>query len=85
MLNFDLNGAQGCSLGPVLLYTGVSSTFLLLQITRKFSFDFFDAGEAAFEFRREGLGELGFPIRDGDGLLKAAQCILDEQLVFPLA
>ena len=33
------------------------------------------------ELRRKGLGELGFPIRDGDGLLKAAQGI-HEKLVF---
>ncbi len=37
------------------------------------------------EFGREGLGKLGFPIRDGDGLLKAAEGILDEDLVFSLA
>ena len=58
---------------------------LVVQITREFGFDFFNAGEAALELRRKGLGKLGFPIRDGDRLLKAAQCILDEHLVFPLA
>ena len=55
------------------------------DVAREFGFDFFDAGEAALEFRREGLSELGFPIRDGDGLLQTAQGILDEQFVFPLA
>ena len=55
------------------------------DVAGEFGFDFLDAGEAALEFRRDSLGELGFPIRDGDGLLKAAQCILDEQFVFPLA
>lgn len=58
---------------------------ILRDVAGEFGFDFLDAGEAALEFRREGLGELGFPIRDGDGLLKAAQGILDEQLVFSLA
>ena len=37
------------------------------------------------EFRREGLSELRFPIRDSDGLLKAAEGILDEDLIFSLA
>jgi len=58
---------------------------LVVQITREFGFDFLNGGEAALEFRREGLGELGFPIRDSDGLLEAAEGILDEHLVFPLA
>lgn len=81
----DLNRAQRWSLGPLLFYAEVSSLFLLLQITREFGFDFLNGGEAALEFRREGLSELRFPIRDGDGLLKAAEGILDEHLVFSLA
>ena len=55
------------------------------DVAGEFGFDFFDTGEAALEFRREGLGELGFPIRDSDGLLEAAEGILDEDLVFSLA
>ena len=58
---------------------------LVVQIAREFGFDFLNGGEAALEFRREGLGELGFPIRNGDGLLKATEGILDEDLVFSLA
>lgn len=68
-----------------VIFIWPSRFFTRCDVAREFGFDFLNGREAALEFRREGLGELGFPIRDGDGLLKAAQGILDEQLVFPLA
>jgi hypothetical protein len=60
------NGARLSTLVPSLaMADGVlkwSLLLLIVQIAGELGFDFLNRGEAALELRREGLGELGFPI-----------------------
>jgi hypothetical protein len=54
------------------------------KVASELGFDFLDGGQTTAQFLREGLGELGLPGGDGDGLVQAAQGILsDEPVLFP--
>ena len=57
----------------------------MISFGGEFGLYFLDGGKAALKLAGQGFGDLGLPGRDSDGLVEAAQRILDDKTVFSFA